>query len=134
AGRNAIRQGSLNVATWVIVNGRLGSGFSSPALICASAVSGTSVSSKAACRSDFMYLLPSEDSEGDLALLPSPQDNAKRSDDQNLQAGRARAAGRPRATISSAPVALSRRPGPCPSRAGDFRSTTARFEIPNIRA
>ena len=40
-----MRQGSLNVATWVIVNGRLDSGFSSPALIGACTVAGTSVSS-----------------------------------------------------------------------------------------
>ena len=38
-----MRQGRLNVATWVIVNGRLGSGFCSPALICACAVADTRV-------------------------------------------------------------------------------------------
>ena len=43
-----MRQGRLNVATCVIVNGRLGSGFSSPALICACAVADTRVSSSAA--------------------------------------------------------------------------------------
>src|SRR5450755_3449207 len=53
-----MRQGSLNVATWVIVNGRLGSGFSSPALICARALADTSVSSSAAFRSLFMYASP----------------------------------------------------------------------------
>src|SRR5258708_10880806 len=56
AGRNAMRQGSLNVATSVIVNGRLGSGFCSPALICASAVADTSVTSSAAFRIVFMYV------------------------------------------------------------------------------
>ena len=54
-----MRQGSLNVATWVIVNGRLGSGFCSPALICARAVADTSVRSSAAFRSVFMYVSPS---------------------------------------------------------------------------
>ncbi len=53
-----MRQGSLNVATWVIVNGRLGSGFCSPALICARAVADTRVSSSAAFRSVFMYVSP----------------------------------------------------------------------------
>ena len=39
-----MRQGRLNVATWVIVNGRLGSGACSPALICACAVADANVS------------------------------------------------------------------------------------------
>src|SRR6266571_8196223 len=58
SGRNAMRQGSLNVATWVIVNGRLDSGFSSPALIWARAVADTSVTSSAAFRSVFTYVSP----------------------------------------------------------------------------
>jgi hypothetical protein len=37
SGRKAIRQGRLRVATWTMLKGRLGSGFCSPALICASA-------------------------------------------------------------------------------------------------
>ena len=49
-----MRQGSANVATWVIVNGRLGSGFRSPALICAQAVPVTKVSSKTAFRKIFI--------------------------------------------------------------------------------
>jgi hypothetical protein len=40
-----IVQGSLTVATCVIVNGTFGSGFKSPALICACAAVNTSVSS-----------------------------------------------------------------------------------------
>ena len=49
-----MRQGRLNVATWVIVNGRLGSGFCSPALTCARAVVDTSVRSRAAFTNVFM--------------------------------------------------------------------------------
>src|SRR4029453_12424277 len=45
SGRNARRQPSLNSATLVIGNGRSGSGFNSPALICAPAVVDTRVSS-----------------------------------------------------------------------------------------
>ena len=37
SGRKAIRQGRLRVVTWTMLKGRLGSGFCSPALICASA-------------------------------------------------------------------------------------------------
>src|SRR4029079_8654635 len=59
SGRKAMRQGSLKSATCVIVNGRSGSGFSSPALICARAVADVSVSSTAALRSVFMSLLRS---------------------------------------------------------------------------
>ena len=44
-----MRQGRLNVATWVIVNGRSGSGFNSPALTCARAAADTNVSNIAAC-------------------------------------------------------------------------------------
>src|SRR4029450_4576678 len=59
SGRNAMRHPSLNSATLVIVNGRLGSGFKSPALIWACAGGGISVSSRAAFRSVFMNLLAS---------------------------------------------------------------------------
>ena len=48
-----MRQGSLNSATCVIVNGRLGSGFCVPALIWARAVEAI-VSSSAAFKSVFM--------------------------------------------------------------------------------
>ena len=48
-----MRQGRLNVATCVIVNGRLGSGFCSPALTCARAVA-ASVSSRAAFTNVFI--------------------------------------------------------------------------------
>src|SRR3954463_8895661 len=47
SGRNATRHGRLNVATCVMVNGTLGSGFRSPALICASARVETRASSSA---------------------------------------------------------------------------------------
>ena len=43
-----MRQGRFNVVTCVIVNGRLGSGFLSPALICACADVHASVESRAA--------------------------------------------------------------------------------------
>src|SRR6267142_267494 len=49
SGRNAMRHGRLNVATWVIVNGRSGCGFNSPALIWARAADDTRMSNSAAC-------------------------------------------------------------------------------------
>src|SRR5438034_6276549 len=82
SGRKAIRQGSLNVATWVIVNGRLASGFSSPALICACAVADMRLSSSAAFRSVFMYLLSRTFEMGPslkLVLQPDPR-NSRRDD------------------------------------------------------
>src|SRR4051812_37711232 len=54
SGRKAMRQGRLNVATWVIVNGRLGSGFNAPALIWAYAEADTSMSRRTALGSVFM--------------------------------------------------------------------------------
>ena len=54
SGRNAMRQGSLNVATCVIVNGTSGSGFNWPALIWARAGADTRARSSAAFRSVFM--------------------------------------------------------------------------------
>src|SRR5579883_1173248 len=47
SGRKAMRQGRLKVVTWVKVKGRLGSGFCSPALICAHAGTDRAVSSSA---------------------------------------------------------------------------------------
>jgi hypothetical protein len=47
-----MRQGRLNVATWVIVNGRSGCGFNSPALIWACAADDANVSSSAACSAE----------------------------------------------------------------------------------
>ena len=54
-----MRHPSLNSATLVIVNGRLGSGFNSPALVWACAGCDISMSSSAAFRSVFMNLLAS---------------------------------------------------------------------------
>ena len=57
SGRNAMRQGRLNVATFVIVNGRLGSAFCRPALTCARASGATSVRNRAALTRCLMSLL-----------------------------------------------------------------------------
>src|SRR5262245_57098835 len=57
SGRNAIRQGRLNVVTCVIVNGWFGSSLCSPALTCAPAADGTSVRSSAALISVLMCLV-----------------------------------------------------------------------------
>jgi hypothetical protein len=54
SGRKAMRQGSLNVATYVTVNGRLGSGFKSPALIWARTVLAPRVRSSAVFTTVFM--------------------------------------------------------------------------------
>src|SRR5262245_4462486 len=62
SGRNAMRQGSLNDATCVTVNGRLGSGFCSPALTWASAVADTRVRRSAAFANVFICILPRETS------------------------------------------------------------------------
>src|SRR5262245_54485495 len=62
SGRNAMRQGSLNDATWVMVNGKLGSGFCSPALTWARAVADTRVRSSAAFANVFIGILPRETS------------------------------------------------------------------------
>src|SRR5262245_61105023 len=59
SGRNAIRHGRLNVATSVIVNGRLASAFCSPALICASADVHASVKSNAVLVSVLVIRSPS---------------------------------------------------------------------------
>ena len=57
SGRNAMRHGRLNVATCVIVNGRLASGFCSPALTCACAAADTTDTSSAARMMAFIGLL-----------------------------------------------------------------------------
>ena len=54
-----MRQGRLNVATWVIVNGRLASGGCAPALICAFAPAGSNASISARIVRLGMYVLPS---------------------------------------------------------------------------
>ena len=49
-----MRHGRLNVATWVIVNGRSASGGFAPALTCASAGAAMSVSSSSELESFFI--------------------------------------------------------------------------------
>ena len=46
SGRKAILQGRFKVVTWVMVNGRLASGFCSPALTCADAPLGPMAKNK----------------------------------------------------------------------------------------
>src|ERR1039457_3835594 len=58
SGRNAMRQGRLNVATWVIVNGRVASGVCVPALNCACAAVETKVRSSVA-RTNIFIVFPS---------------------------------------------------------------------------
>src|SRR5215471_10270709 len=64
SGRNAMRHGRLNVATWVMVNGSSGSGFKEPALVCVQAGADASKDNSTALKRAFMHLLLSNDVRG----------------------------------------------------------------------